>query len=71
MTPIRLRVEMSGSSMDDLVERLYAQSRQFFGSEEFRLEDEIVVDVEVSVSGQPIHWSGRADFVNWREGERR
>ncbi len=75
MTPVRLRIEAQGGNKQAVLDKLYFQAGRFFGEEEFRLEDEVVVDVDevTNMAGQTVSatWVGRADFVNWREGEPR
>jgi len=59
--PTRLRVDMDGASREDLIQRLDAQAKRFFGDIPYRLTGE--VEVEVAERSQDI--AGRVQMVTW------
>ncbi len=71
MIPVRLRIEVQGSSKQAVLDKLYYQAGHFFKGEEFHLDGDILVGVDeiTDVAGQTVSttWVGQADFVNWRD----
>lgn len=72
--PIRLTADATAGTKIDLLGALETKAKDFFGTEEYRLERDIEVEAEevVSVGGKVLQtlWVGRAYYVNWRSNDR-
>jgi hypothetical protein len=70
--PVSLRVEAAGPNKQTVLDLLHLQAARFFGDEDFRLDGDVHIEVEVYSDDGVKHnrWAGLADYVNYREEDR-